>query len=161
MLKTLSIEDRELVVPLLLPKEVDYFKNTFLSNLTHWRAFGWFENDELVGISTTYHDPSTSEWFLLKQHADKGEHMEVMVPAVCDKFESYGLYRFFWLDTDHSVDFMKNYIPDRYQHYTEFTMAAFGFPKNLLQWNIFMNNNFIAAATRIWLSVLPDQFRKL
>lgn len=161
MLRKLTFEDREIISSILQPKEIEQFKNTFLSGLVSWSAYGWFVNDILVGISTTYHNNSAQEWFLLKQHADHAEDMESMIPAVCQVFEEKEIYRFFWLDTDHSVDFMKNFIPSRYNHYTEYAINAFALPKNLLHWNILMNNNLVATNSRVYISVLSEEFRKI
>lgn len=161
MLRRLKFEDREIVSSVLLPREVEFFKSTYLSGLGSWYAFGWFVDGKLTGISTAYHDSNSQEWYLLKQHADHAEDMKAMVPAMCKKFEDAELYRFTWLDTDHTVDFMKNFIPSEYNHYTEYAIPAFTLPKNLIHWNILMNNRFVATASRVHISVLPDEFRKI
>ena len=110
MLRRLTNEDSHLISKVLQPKEIDLFKSTYLSGLSTWYAFGWFKENELIGISTAHNNGDAPEWFLLKQHADRAEDLEDMVAAVCKEFESKGIYRFFWLDADYYVDFMKNFI---------------------------------------------------
>ena len=161
MLKRLSFEDSEIISEVLQPKEIGLFKGTYLSGLVTWYAFGWFKNNKLVGISTVYCDGNAQEWFMLKQHADHAEDMEDMISAVCKNFESNQIYRFSWIDTDYSVDFMKNYIPNWYHHYKEYSIPPYSLPKNLLHWNILMNNNFIATNSHVYISVLPDEYRKI
>jgi hypothetical protein len=160
MLKKLSFEDSDLISEILPPREIEVFNGTYLSGLHTWLAYGWFKNDKLVGISTAYHDGNTQEWFLLKQHADRAEDMEDMISQVCTEFENKGVYKLFWLDTDYSVDFMKNYIPGYYHHYKEYSIPPYALPKNLLHWNILMNNNFIATNSHIYMSVLSNDYKK-
>lgn len=161
MLKRLSFEDSGLISEVLRPKEIELFKGTYLSGLISWYAYGWYKNDKLVGISTAYFDGSSQEWFLLKQHADHATDMEDMISAICKEFESKQVYRLVWIDTDYSVDFMKNYIPNQYHHYKEYSILPYALPKNLLHWNILMNNNFIATNSHVYISVLPDEYRKI
>jgi hypothetical protein len=159
MLKRLTIDDVGLIDAVLRPREIELFKKTYLSGLSTWYAFGWFRNDTLVGISTAHYNGDAQEWFLLKQHADNSKDLEDMVAAVCKEFESNGLYRFFWLDADYYVDFMKNFIPDHYNHYKEYSMAPFGLPKNLRHYNILMGNISFPTNTHVYMSVLPDSYR--
>lgn len=160
MLKKLSFEDGVLISEVLPPREIDLFKATYLSGLLTWHAYGWFKNNKLVGISTVYFDRNAQEWFLLKQYADYGDDMEDMIFAVCNEFENKEIYRFFWLDADYSVDYMKNYIPSYYHHYTEYSIPPYSVPKNLLHWNVIMGSNFVATNARVHISVLPDKYRK-
>lgn len=161
MLKRLLFEDSGLISEVLPPKEIELFKGTYLSGLITWYAYGWYKNDKLVGISTAYFDGSSQEWFLLKQYADHATDMEDMISAICKEFESKQVYRLVWIDTDYSVDFMKNYIPNQYHHYKEYSILPYALPKNLLHWNILMNNNFIATNSHVYISVLPDEYRKI
>ena len=160
MLRRLTREDSEVISKVLQPREIELFKSTYLSDLTTWYAFGWFNGGELLGISTAHYNGDAPEWYLLKQHADRGEDMEEMVAAVCKEFESKGLYRFFWLDADYYVDFMKNYIPEYYNHYKEYSIAPHGLPKNLRHYNILMGNGIFSTNTHIYMSVAPDDYRK-
>ena len=159
MLRRLTNKDSELVSNILEPKEIELFKSTYLSGLSTWYAYGWFKDNTLVGISTAHYNGDAPEWFLLKQHADHGKDMEDMVAAVCKEFESMGLYRFFWLDADYYADYMKNFIPDYYHHYKEYSMAPYGLPKNLRHYNILMGNNYFLTNTYVYMSVAPDDYR--
>lgn len=161
MLRRLTSNDREIIKTIIHPHEVESFKSTYLSGLSTWYAFGWFKDNQLVGVSTAHHNGDAPEWFLLKQHADRGEDLEDMIAAVCQRFESHGLYRLFWLDADYSVDFMKNYIPDYYHHYKEYSVEPYGLPKNLRHYNILMGNVTYSTYTHIYMSVAPDDYRKV
>jgi hypothetical protein len=161
MLRRLTPEDVSLISTVLQPREIETFKRTYLSGLSTWYAHGWFKENKLVGISTSHFNGDAQEWFLLNQYADCARDLENMVAAVCKEFESKGLYRFFWLDADYYVDFMKNFIPSHYHHYKEYSIAPFGLPKNLRHFNILMKNTEFATSTHIYLSVLPDTYRNV
>ena len=159
MLRRLKNEDSLLISNVLQPREIELFKNTYLSGLATWYAFGWFKDNKLVGISTAHYNGDAHEWFLLKQHADQGNDMEEMVHAVCKKFESNGLYRFFWLDADYYVDDMKNFIPSYYHHYKEYSTDPYGLPKYLRHFNILMGNNQFPITTHVYMSIVPNDYR--
>ena len=159
MLKRLTHTDASLISNVVHPAEIEVFKSTFLSGLSTWYAYGWFKDNQLVGISTAHYNGDAPEWFLLKQHADHGQDLEDMVAAVCKEFEAMGLYRFFWLDADYYVDYIKNYIPEHYHHYKEYSMGPYGLPKNLRHFNILMGNNSFSTYTHVYMSVLPDNYR--
>jgi hypothetical protein len=159
MLKKLSREDIPLIFDVLNPRDIEEFKSTYLSGLQTWYAYGWFKENKLVGISTSHYNGDAPEWFLLRQYADHAEDLEDMIAAVCKEFESKNLYRFFWVDTDHDVDFLKNYIPSYYHHYKDYTVSPYGLPRNLRHFNILMRNVGYPTYTHFYMSVVPDSHR--
>ena len=112
MIRKLTSRDLDLVKKILPPSKVDLFSTTYFTNLKTWHAFGYFKDNELKGISTTYFSSDDIEWFLLTQYADRGEDMKQMVHEVCKYYEQKKIFKFFWLDADHYVDFLKNFIAD-------------------------------------------------
>lgn len=160
MLRPLTRDDISLIPDVVDPRDIEAFKSTFLSGLNTWYAYGWFKDDKLVGVSTAHYNGDAPEWFLLRQYADRAEDLENMVAAVCGEFESKELFRFFWLDADHDVDFMKNFIPSYYQHYKDYSIAPYGLPKNLRHFNILMKNTGYPTYTHVYMSVVPDSHRR-
>ena len=159
MLRILTKNDSLIISNVLEPRDIEQFKITYLSGLNTWYAYGWFKEETLVGISTAHYNGDAPEWFLLKQYADEADDLEDMVAAVCKEFESKGLYRFFWVEADHNVDYMKNYIPSYYHHYKDYTVAPYGLPRNLRHYNILMSNVLFPTYTHFYMSVAPDSHR--
>lgn len=162
MIRKLNIEDIELVKKILPPSKIDIFTNTYLMNLKTWFALGFFKDDEIKGISTSYCNSAESlEWYMLVQYADCAIDMEEMIDEVCKHYEDQGIYKLFWLDADFYIDFMKNFIPDRYLHFKEYSLQPFSFAKTQKHYNILYSYQTLQVASRVYMSVLLDEHRKL
>ncbi len=162
MIRKLNIGDIELVKKILPPSKIDIFVNTYLMNLKTWFAFGFFKDGEIKGISTSYYNSGEApEWYMLVQYADCAIDMEEMIDEVCRHYESQEVYKLFWLDADFYIDFMENFIPVRYLHFREYSLNPFSFAKTPKHHNILYNHQVLQVASRVYMSVLSNEHRKL
>jgi hypothetical protein len=159
MIRKLTKEDTILIKQILPPSKIEHFTNTYLTGLKTWNAFGFFKDNICKGISTSYYSAETPEWYLLNQYSDRSDDMEEMVKEVCCYYEQQHIYRICWLDADYYIDFMKNFIPEQYLHFRDYSVDPFLFPKWNKHYYILYNQQTFPVATRVYVSVLPEEYR--
>ena len=159
MIRKLSIDDLHLIKKILPADKVELFTNTYLTNLKTWHAFGFFKNDQITGVSASYYNIESTEWYLLTQYADDPADLEEMVKEVVEYYEQKKLYRVFWLDADHYIDFMKNFIPKRYLHFKEYSVSPFIVPRTPQHYYVLYDQKMFPVNTHVYMSVLPDEYR--
>lgn len=160
MLKKLTAKDIENVKKILPPGDVFEFNETYLSNLVTWYAFGFYDDaDNLKGISCTYFSGEEPEWSLLTQYCDEPDDMVKMVDEVCARFEKYGLYKFNWIDLDYSLDYLKNFIPERYYSFKEYETSAWEKPKYKKHAGTLYNSGHFPVKSQVYFSILKNKDR--
>lgn len=161
MIRKLNIDDLSLVKKILPPSKIDSFTTTYLTNLKTWFAFGFFKDGEIKGISTSYFNSTEAlEWYLLTQYADCSLDMAEMVEEVCSHYEQQKIYKLFWLDADYYIDYLKNFIPDRYLHFKEYSSEPLMMPRTPRHYYVLYDQKMFLVNTHVYLSVLLDDYRK-
>ncbi len=160
MLKKLTAKDLESVKQLLPPSKIYEFNETYLSDLKFWYAFGYYDNDQLKGITCAYFSGDLPEWELLTQYCDDADDLEKMINEVCKKFEKNGLFKFSWIDLDYSMDFMKNFIPSRYYSFKEYETEAWQKPKYRKHAGTLYDSGWYPVKSAVYYSILKTKDRE-
>ncbi len=160
MLKKLLAVDIEAIKTILPPNKVYEFKETYLSELVNWYAFGYYDAlENLKGISCTYFSGEEPEWSLLSQYCDDSTDLSDMVDLVCCRFEKRGIFRFNWIDLDYSMDYLKNFIPSRYYSFKDYETPAWQHTKFKRHAGTLYNSGFYPVKSQVYLSILTNADR--
>lgn len=161
MLKKLTAENTEDVKKILPPAKVYEFAETYLSDLVTWYAFGYYDElNNLKGISCAHFSGELPEWTLLHQYCDDAADLSKMVTEVCKRFEDHGLFRFSWLDLDYSMDYMLNFIPDRYYSFKDYETEAWTKPRFKRHFGTLYNSGWFPVKSQVYLSILKSKDRR-
>jgi hypothetical protein len=159
MIKKLTIKDLEGVTKLLPPSKIYEFKETYLSDLAFWYAFGYYDSDQLKGISCAYFSGDLPEWELLAQYCDDADDLAKMIDEVCQRFEKNKLFKFSWIDLDYSMDFMKNFIPNRYYSFKEYETTAWLKPRYKKHAGTLYNSGWYPVNSTVYYSIMKNEDR--
>jgi hypothetical protein len=159
MLKKLTIEDLESVKKILPLAKVYEFKETYLSELAFWYAFGYYDNDQLKGIACAYFSGDLPEWELLAQYCDDSDDLIKMLDEVCERFEKNKLFKFSWVDLDYSMDFIKNFVPSRYYSFKEYETEAWQKPRYRKHAGTLYNSGWYPVKSSVYYSILKNEDR--
>jgi hypothetical protein len=160
MIRQLTIDDINNLSRVLPKTEIEEFKNKFLLGLVSWFSFGLFQDNELLAVSTAYFNiESGNEWYMLKQHSNNSENLELLVHGVCNFFETRKIYKFYWLDAEFYVDNMKNYIPKKYIHYIDEKINPLFTPRVNKIFPILYDSRVLPLESTIYLSILTDEYK--
>jgi hypothetical protein len=162
MIKKLTIDCLEDVKRIIPQGKIDEFKETYLSDLVTWYAYGYYdEQNVLKGVSCTYFSGDEPEWVLLDQYCDDADDQLIMIDEVCAKFEKHGIYRFSWLDLDYSMDYMKNFIPERYLSFMDYATDAWLKPRYKKHSGTLYSSGWHPVKSTVNFSILENKYRKL
>lgn len=154
-----NIEDVKKIIP---PSRLEEFKETYLSGLVTWYAFGYYDDEGIIkGLSCTYFSGEEPEWSMLDQYCDDPDDLIKMVDQVCTRFERYGIYRFNWIDLDYSLDYMKNFIPERYTSYRDYETDPWMKPKYKKHSGTLYSSGWHPVKSTVNFSVLANKYREL
>ena len=160
MLRKLTMHHYEQIKTIIPPNKLQEFKETYISDLVTWYAFGYYDDaNTLKGISCTYFSGEEPEWYLLTQYCDDVTDQEIMINEVCTRFEKYGLFRFNWVDLDYSMDFMKNFIPDRYYSFKDYETKAWQRPRYKKHSGTLYNSSWFTVNSEVYYSILKNEDR--
>lgn len=159
MIRKLTIADLEDVKSIIPASKIYEFKETYLSDLVTWYAFGYFDDNKLKGISCVYFAGIEPEWSLLEQHCDDHEDLVKMIDGVCRKLESYGLFKFTWIDFDYSIDYLENFIPERYVSIKEYETAAWAKTRYSKHHGTLYRSDSHPVKSSVYLSILKTKSR--
>jgi hypothetical protein len=159
MLKKLTATDLESVKQLLPYSKIYEFKETYLSELTYWYAFGYYDNDQLKGIACAYFSGDLPEWELLTQYCDDADDLKKMINEVCERFERHKVFKFSWIDLDYSMDFMKNFIPSRYYSFKQYVTDAWQKPRYRKHASTLYNSGWYTVKSTVYYSILKNEDR--
>ena len=160
MLKKLTANDIEDIKKILPPAKLYEFTETYLSDLVTWYAFGYYDDsDSLRGISCVHFSGELPEWTLLSQYCDDAADMSNMIAEVCSRFEKGGLFRFSWVDLDYSMDYLSNFIPDRYYSFKDYETPAWTKPRFKRHFDTLYNSGWFPVKSQVYLSILKSKDR--
>jgi len=160
MLKKLTAKDLPSVENIIPKSKIYEFKETYLSELTSWYAFGYYDADnKLKGISCAYFCGDLPEWELLSQYCDDADDLAKMINEVCERFEARKLFKFSWVDLDYSIDFMKNFIPHRYYSFKEYETLAWQKPRYKKHAGTLYNSGWYTVNSIVYYSIMKTEDR--
>jgi hypothetical protein len=159
MLKKLTIKDLESVKQILPPSKIYDFTETYLADLNYWYAFGYYNNDQLKGITCAYFSGDLPEWDLVAQYCDDENDLLHMIDEVCKRFEQNKLFKFSWVDLDYSMDFIKNFVPSRYYSFKEYDTAAWQRPRYKKHAGTLYNSGWYPVKSTVYYSILKNEER--
>lgn len=159
MIKKLTLADLEDIKNIIPSSKIHEFKETYLSKLVTWYAFGFYDNNKLKGISCVYFAGTEPEWSLLTQYCDDHNDLIKMVDEVCEKLEKHGLFKFTWIDFDYSLDYLENFIPDRYFSFKEYETAAWAKTRYSKHHGTLYQSDSHPVKTSVYLSILKSKNR--
>jgi hypothetical protein len=159
MLKKLTADDLESVKQILPPSKIYEFKETYLSDLAFWYAFGYYDNNQLKGICCAYFSSDLPEWDLMAHYCDDANDLTKMIDEVCLRFEKHKLFKFSWIDLDYSIDFVKNFVPDRYYSFKEYETPAWQKPRYRKHADTLYNSKWYPVNSTVYYSILKNEER--
>jgi len=163
MLKKLRIDHLAQVAQLLPPSRLEDFKETYLSGLKSWHAFGNFssykEND-LTSISCTFYSGEYPEWHYIGHYCDEAEELPTLLNDTIERFEAFGLKRFCWAARTYEIDFLQNYLPDRYMTFLDYKVPAWKKTQFTRHYNSLYSNQWSPVDSEVFVSILKTAFRK-
>lgn len=158
MIKKLTKNDIPQINMVIPSNEIETFVNTFLMDLKLWKAYGLFQQDELVGILTTYFNTDDTEWYLVNYYVRQEEYIEQLFCEVCSFYEDKEIYRFFWLDDNRRKT--KEFIPLRYITFKEYSVDSTMFPKTYKHYYTLYDQQVSHIQTHVYMSALNNENRK-
>jgi hypothetical protein len=162
MIRQLNPTDIEIVRQLVPKREMFVFKETFLSELRTWYAFGIFDdNGKLLGITTANHTNDLPEWYLLKVYCEDAAVLSKLVKSTCDHFKNIGLNKFYWMRADYDLDFMLNFIPDEYITIKDYSINPWLKSPYQRHQAVLQFSKFWAVKNTVYMSILSEKIEKI
>lgn len=163
MLKKIRPDHFDKVKNLLPSFKLDDFRETYMTELKTWHAFGLFDNskeDNLLGISCCYYSGEVPEWHYINHYCDDNGDLLKLVNETCKRFESHGLQRFAWASRSYDIDYLLNYIPDRYVSFFDYKVVEYYKAQYARHFQSLYSGQWCPVKSEVHFSVLRQNHRK-
>ena len=163
MLKKLRPEHAELAEKLIPPSKFKDFKETYLTGLKSWHAFGLFDSykeDELKAISCGFYSGEYPEWYYIGHYCDDADDLHVLINETCLRFEKFELKRFCWVARNYEMDYLLNYLPERYATFMDYKLAGWRRSPFIRHYSTLYGGQWSPVDSEVYTSILKTGYRK-